>query len=184
MRRREFIALMGASVAWPSAALAQEPGRTYRLGGVSTSPRSAPHFCGGCSTNFGGLTSSRAKTSRSNGVVMEHAFELIPEYAAGLVKASVDVLFGGPDSAAQQATKSIPILGIAEDMVGSGIGELVGAARRQYNRRQRPRDRARRQTTGDSDRSGARASSHGGPIRFQWRPDAKLTAAGPPAHAT
>jgi putative ABC transport system substrate-binding protein len=32
MRRREFIAFMGASVAWPFAAMAQEPGRTYRLG--------------------------------------------------------------------------------------------------------------------------------------------------------
>ncbi len=32
MRRREFMALMGASVTWPFAALAQEPGRTYRLG--------------------------------------------------------------------------------------------------------------------------------------------------------
>jgi hypothetical protein len=32
MRRREFIALMGASSTWPFAALAQEPGRTYRLG--------------------------------------------------------------------------------------------------------------------------------------------------------
>ena len=31
MRRREFIALMGASVIWPFAAMAQEPGRTYRL---------------------------------------------------------------------------------------------------------------------------------------------------------
>jgi hypothetical protein len=31
MRRREFIALMGASVALPFAALAQEPGRVYRL---------------------------------------------------------------------------------------------------------------------------------------------------------
>ena len=39
MRRREFIALMGASVTWPFAAMAQEPGRTYRLGGVSASPR-------------------------------------------------------------------------------------------------------------------------------------------------
>ena len=32
MRRREFIALMGASVTWPFTALAQEAGRTYRLG--------------------------------------------------------------------------------------------------------------------------------------------------------
>ena len=32
MRRREFIWLFGAGVAWPFAVLAQEPGRTYRLG--------------------------------------------------------------------------------------------------------------------------------------------------------
>ena len=43
MRRREFIALMGASVTWPFAAMAQEPGRTYRLGNLFASPRSSPN---------------------------------------------------------------------------------------------------------------------------------------------
>ena len=42
MRRREFIGLMGASVTSPFAALAQEPGRTYRLGCLLAAPRSEP----------------------------------------------------------------------------------------------------------------------------------------------
>jgi hypothetical protein len=42
MRRREFITLAGASVTWPFAALAQEPGRTYRLGLLLPRSRDAP----------------------------------------------------------------------------------------------------------------------------------------------
>ena len=123
MRRREFIALMGASVAWPFAAMAQQPGRTYRLGGVSSSPRDAPF-----------LVAMFKELQRQGFIVGQNLtvewraygsrVDLIPEFVAGVVKAHVDVIFVSGDSgirAAQQATATIPIVGVAEDMVGQGL---------------------------------------------------------------
>ena len=50
--------------------------------------------------------------------------DLIPELTADLVKAHVDVIYAAGDPAirtAQGATKTIPILGITEDMVAAGL---------------------------------------------------------------
>ena len=122
MRRREFISLLGGAVAaWPLAARAQEPGRIYRLGVLSLTQRNAPwHVALFDAVKSDGLIAGQ------NLVVDDQGFGLrvgqLAEHASAIVKAQVDVINGGGDPpilAAQQATKEIPILGVAEDMVGS-----------------------------------------------------------------
>jgi putative tryptophan/tyrosine transport system substrate-binding protein len=93
MRRREFIALMGASVAWPFAAMAQEPERTYRLGVASHTPRddttpTAMAFWGGL--RRGGFIEGQNLTVEFR--AFGQRVDLIPQYAADLVKARVDVI--------------------------------------------------------------------------------------------
>jgi putative ABC transport system substrate-binding protein len=123
VRRREFIALIGASVTWPFTALARQPGRIYRLGVVSASPRNHPAYV------------AMIDELRRQGFIVGQNFmiewrvygprvDLIPEFMAELVKAPVDVIYVGGDvgiRAAQQATATIPILGLTEDMVREGL---------------------------------------------------------------
>ena len=122
MRRREFIALMGASVAWPFAALAQEPGRTYRLGFLSRLRAMARNIAFFDELRRHGFIEGQNLTVeyRAYG---QHV-DLIPQYAAELVKARVDVIVAAGDEtvrAVQQATKTIPIVAIVDDMLGSGL---------------------------------------------------------------
>jgi putative tryptophan/tyrosine transport system substrate-binding protein len=128
MRRREFIALMGASVSWPFAAMAQQAGRTYRLGVLFASPRNwrAPSVAPSVAMfdelrRFGFIEGQNLTSDwRSYGLHID----LIPGFAAELVKSKVDVILTSGDAgirAAQQATATIPILGITQDMVGQGL---------------------------------------------------------------
>ena len=124
MKRREFITLLGGSAAtWPLAARAQEPGRTYRVGGLTIGPRTAPYFVAMFDTlRRDGFIEGQNLTIDwlQYGPRIDH----VSEFAAELVKADVDVIYATGDiaiRAAQQATTTIPILGVTDDMVGSGL---------------------------------------------------------------
>ena len=123
MRRREFITLLGGAVAWPLAALAQEAGRTYRLGVLYPPPRSDDVVIA-----FLDGVRQQGFIEGQNLTVIYHAFalhpDLLPEWVAELVKARVDVIATIGDLAirtAQEATKTIPILAGTDDMLGAGL---------------------------------------------------------------
>ena len=122
MRRRDFIKVVaGSAMTWALAARAQEPGRIYRLGELSLAPRNTPWYV----ALFDAVKSDGLIAGQNLGVD-DQGFGLrvgqLAEHASAIVKAQVDVINAGGDPpvrAAQQATKEIPILGVAEDMVGS-----------------------------------------------------------------
>jgi putative tryptophan/tyrosine transport system substrate-binding protein len=123
MRRREFIALMGASVAWPFAAMAQQAGRTYRIGGLSAGPRNSAPIVAMLDElrRFGFIEGQNLMIDWRE---YRLRVDLISEFAADLVKVKVDVIYAAGDAAiraVQRATTTIPILWNTEDMVGSGL---------------------------------------------------------------
>jgi putative ABC transport system substrate-binding protein len=124
MRRREFLRIMaGATAAWPVAAHGQQPSRSYRIGVLSVSQRTVE-------VNVA-LIDELQKLGFVEGknlVVEDQGFgkraEEFPPIAAQFAAAKVDAIVatsGAPAiRAAQGATKSIPIIGIADDMVLEG----------------------------------------------------------------
>jgi ABC-type uncharacterized transport system substrate-binding protein len=124
MRRREFVAVLGgAAVAWPLAVRAQESGRTYQIGGLSAGPRGAPYWL----AVFDELRQAGFIEGQNLTIDWRQygsRVDLIPQFAAELVKAKADVIAATGDSAiraVQRATTTIPILGSTDDMVGSGL---------------------------------------------------------------
>jgi putative ABC transport system substrate-binding protein len=123
MRRREFIALVGSAAAWPLAARAQDAGRTYRIGFLLPSPRDSPAVV----AMFDQLRLN-GFVEGQNLVVIAGGFgvpnDQIGGVAASLVAASPDVIVAGPElplRALSLATRTIPLVGMTEDMVADGL---------------------------------------------------------------
>jgi len=122
--RRKFITLLagGAAVFTPFFAYAQET-RTYRLGVLNAQGRQAPNF-----RPFFDELRQLGFIEGQNLIVDARGFsartEQFPALAVDLVDAKIDaIVFGGPAAtrAAQQATQTIPILAILDDIVAAGI---------------------------------------------------------------
>ena len=123
MKRRQFFTLMGATLAWPHVAHAQQA-RVYRIGVLLVGNADAESF----------QTALREGLAKSGYVEKQNLqFELrsaegkldaLPGLAAELVALKVDVLvaFLTPCAlAAQKATREIPVVIVSGDPVGSGL---------------------------------------------------------------
>jgi putative ABC transport system substrate-binding protein len=124
MKRREFMTLLGgATLLAPLVASAQEAGRTYRVGGLHTAPRDAPHHIALFDElrRFGFVEGQNLIIDwRGYGLSVEQ----YSEFAAELVKTQVDVILAGGDASirvVQKATATIPILALTDDMLGQGF---------------------------------------------------------------
>jgi putative ABC transport system substrate-binding protein len=123
MKRRDFITILIGAAVLPHAARAQEAGRTYRIGGLSVSPRNASFF-----VPMIEYLRAQGFAEGQNLTIEWRDFglrvDLIPKFAEELVAAKVDVIYAAGAvaiRAVQKATTTIPIVGITDDMVESGL---------------------------------------------------------------
>ena len=127
MRRREFIALLSASV-WSQAALAQQPERTRRIGILAGVAAEDPEG----QIRIAALRQGLQQLGRTDGGNLQIYYRWaagnaddLHKYAAELVALAPEVIFaaGGTSlGALLQATRSVPIVfAIVPDPVGSGF---------------------------------------------------------------
>jgi putative ABC transport system substrate-binding protein len=122
--RRELIVTLGrAAVARPLAARAQQ-GRLLVVGVLRPNTKDTEPFVGPFRTYMKAIGWEEGRNIRFLFAWMEGRNERAPLLAADFVAQNVDLIitFGDPAiRATQRATQAIPIVGIADDMVGSGL---------------------------------------------------------------
>ena len=130
MKRRTVLGIVAGAMAWPFAARADEwePGRVYRIGFLLPTPRKEPVVAALFDElRVHGLIEGQNLLVVGDGFGI--SFDQVPKAAAALVAASPDVINTGPEyaiRAVQKLTRTIPLVGMTEDMVGEGlVGSLA-----------------------------------------------------------
>jgi putative ABC transport system substrate-binding protein len=131
VRRRDFIALVGSTMAWPLAAQAQQASKVGRIGylGFSTAASDADRV----EALRAGLRALGYVEGKNLTIEFRRAetVEQLQEAAAELVRVNVDVIFA-PSSTeterAKQATSTIPIV-FATNADPVGLGHVASLPR-------------------------------------------------------
>jgi putative tryptophan/tyrosine transport system substrate-binding protein len=123
LSRRAVLSLGGATLLAAPAVWAQTPGRTYRIGYLSSSSRQTPNLVPLLDElRLAGFIEGQNLTVLDGGFgVMDKE---APAAVAALIKASPDAICSLGfvlAKAAQMATKTIPIVAMSEDMVADGL---------------------------------------------------------------
>jgi ABC-type uncharacterized transport system substrate-binding protein len=124
MRRREFISLLGGTAAaLPIVARAQQ-GHLPVVGALRSNPKDTEAFAEPFRRYMKAIGWEEGRNIRFLFVWAEGRNERAPALAGELVAKNVDLIitFGDPAiRAAQRATQTIPIVGMTDDMIGSGL---------------------------------------------------------------
>ena len=139
MKRREFIALLGASPAWPNAGYPQQPGKIFRIGFLGVG--SAANWANRIEALHGGLRDLGYVDGKN--IVIEfrwtEAIEQLPELATELVRMKVDLIFAiSSESGEDHACASLRV-----ERQGPCVSCQVGGRRRYRIRRTRNIDHTR-----------------------------------------
>src|SRR6266498_3795156 len=139
LRRREFITLLGGAAAtWPLAARAQEPGRTYRLGTLGSSPRDAPHHIAFFAEmqKLGFIEGQNlAIDRRGYGRRAEEFAELASERTKPARTASSTKTTSGIVAVACWAAATIPLVVLVDDAVRAGLVRSLASSANSSARR-------------------------------------------------
>ena len=125
MKRREFITIIGGAAVWPVAARGQQVGGAARIGLLW--PGDAPPVSPRMESFRQGLRTLGFVDGQNTAIELRYAQggpKQLPELAAELVRLKVDVIYTAGDLAprvAQQATETIPIVVISDDILGAGV---------------------------------------------------------------
>jgi ABC-type uncharacterized transport system substrate-binding protein len=124
--RRELLAALGSAAAWPLAARAQQPvAHVPRIGLLwpGVTPPMSPRM----ESFRRGLREQGFVDGRNVLIELRYAQQgpqRLADYAAEFVRMNVDVIYSAGDLApkiAQQATRTIPIIAITDDILGAGL---------------------------------------------------------------